>query len=63
MYIFSFSQDHPNYFYYDIDEIDYDMTNDVPGQITDDSIVVISNPAEARLPAAQISVKLLRYQS
>ncbi|CAH2056026.1 unnamed protein product, partial [Iphiclides podalirius] len=58
----SLSKDHPNYFYYDIESIDYEVeaSSDFPGEITDDSIVVISNPAEARLPAAQISVRLLR---
>ncbi|CAG4948485.1 unnamed protein product [Parnassius apollo] len=58
----SLSKDHVNYLYYEVDSEEYftETTTDLPDEITDDSIIVISNPTEARLPAAQISVKLLR---
>ncbi|CAK1592815.1 unnamed protein product [Parnassius mnemosyne] len=60
----SLSKNHANYMYYDIESEEYvaeaTTATDMPSEITDNSIIVISNPTEARLPAAQISVKLLR---
>ncbi|XP_061728032.1 uncharacterized protein LOC133533096 [Cydia pomonella] len=58
----SWSKDHPNHFYYD-DMVQYDekMTNAPQDDVvTDDTVVYISNPVEARLPASRITVRLLR---
>ncbi|XP_021206735.1 uncharacterized protein LOC105842282 [Bombyx mori] len=51
-----------NDIYYEVEtDEDYqgapDQYNDIPG---DDDVIVVSNPVEARLPSAQISVRLLR---
>ncbi|RVE50497.1 hypothetical protein evm_004826 [Chilo suppressalis] len=37
-----------------------DSGEGLPDRLEDDAVLVISNPVEARLPSAQISVKLLR---
>ncbi|XP_063372182.1 uncharacterized protein LOC134660380 [Cydia amplana] len=58
----SWSKDHPNHFYYD-DMVHYDdkMTNaPQDDKVTDDTVVYISNPVEARLPASMVTVRLLR---
>lgn len=52
-----------NDFYYDIEEpaISEESNEHAPrNTISDDDILYISNPVEARLPSAQISVKLLK---
>lgn len=53
-----------NFMYYDEDtDSDYDevINEDSIGVPGDDAVIVVSNPVEARLPSAQISVKLLRF--
>ncbi|XP_063545425.1 uncharacterized protein LOC134753479 [Cydia strobilella] len=58
----SWGKDHPNHFYYD-DMVQYDdkMTNAPQDEVvTDDTVVYISNPVEARLPASRVTVRLLR---
>ncbi|XP_014355242.2 uncharacterized protein LOC106708277 [Papilio machaon] len=58
----SLALDHPNDFYYDVGSNEFNGEEESwgPGEITDESIIVVSNPTEARLPSAQISVKLLK---
>ncbi|XP_013143037.1 PREDICTED: uncharacterized protein LOC106106925 [Papilio polytes] len=58
----SLALDHPNDFYYDVASNEFNGEEDQwgPREITDESIIVVSNPTEARLPSAQISVKLLK---
>ncbi|XP_063632674.1 uncharacterized protein LOC134803767 isoform X2 [Cydia splendana] len=58
----SWGKDHPNDFSYD-DMVQYDdkMTNAPQDEVvTDDTVVYISNPVEARLPASRVTVRLLR---
>ncbi|XP_013175958.1 PREDICTED: uncharacterized protein LOC106124052 isoform X2 [Papilio xuthus] len=58
----SISQGHANNFYYDTDVVQ-NNEQEPPwnsGQNADNSVIVITNPSEARLPADTISVKLLR---
>ncbi|XP_063836596.1 uncharacterized protein LOC135085728 [Ostrinia nubilalis] len=59
----SLSKNHPNEFYYDIDsdEMYEEADNTTSSSLLDeDAVLVITNPVEARLPSAQISVKLLK---
>ncbi|XP_064076017.1 uncharacterized protein LOC113391615 [Vanessa tameamea] len=59
----SLAKDHDNHFYYDMDageyyaDAKYDTFDD---KTEEDRIIVVSNPVEARLPSASISVKLLK---
>ncbi|XP_038219802.1 uncharacterized protein LOC119838066 [Zerene cesonia] len=55
----------PNDIYYDIEESEeyYDATIKTPiyeNRTQDDAIIIVSNPVEARLPSAMISVNLLK---
>ncbi|XP_068622166.1 uncharacterized protein [Battus philenor] len=53
---------YPNNLYYDVDSAEFNVEEATGASdvISDDSIIIVSNPTEARLPAAQISIKLLR---
>ncbi|XP_045508665.1 uncharacterized protein LOC123704353 [Colias croceus] len=55
----------PNDIYYDIEESEeyYDVSIKTPlfeNRTEDDAIIIVSNPVEARLPSAMISVNLLK---
>ncbi|CAH0404390.1 unnamed protein product [Chilo suppressalis] len=58
----SLAKESLNYFYYNVfsEEMKVDSGEGLPDRLEDDAVLVISNPVEARLPSAQISVKLLR---
>ncbi|CAH2101628.1 unnamed protein product [Euphydryas editha] len=58
----SLMKDHPNELYYDIDSGEYyaDVSSNTTSKCTDDDIIIVSNPVEARLPSASISVGLLK---
>ncbi|XP_013143101.1 PREDICTED: uncharacterized protein LOC106106982 isoform X2 [Papilio polytes] len=56
----SLSQDHENNIYYDMDATHNEQETWNSGLNADNSVIVITNPSEARLPADTISVKLLR---
>ncbi|XP_037300440.1 uncharacterized protein LOC115447023 isoform X2 [Manduca sexta] len=58
----SLSKNIENYLYYEVDtdEEYVDQDSGYSGIPDDEAVVVVSNPVEARLPSAQISVKLLR---
>ncbi|XP_026747909.1 uncharacterized protein LOC113508925 [Trichoplusia ni] len=56
----SLSKLESNSFYYDIEYYDSEELPPPPRVPEDEVVVVVSNPVEARLPSARISVKLLR---
>ncbi|XP_046975819.1 uncharacterized protein LOC124541927 isoform X3 [Vanessa cardui] len=59
----SLGKEHDNHLYYDMDAGEYyaDAKYDTFDERTEeDRIIVVSNPVEARLPSASISVKLLK---